>query len=58
VDIFTNKKRPQIKKFNLDDEVAAKYYDNSDQFTSNVKLSVADMSSKIEMTDVKNASTK
>ena len=51
VDIFTNKKRA-IKKFN-DDEVASKYYENNDQFSSNMKLSVTDMSSKIELTDVK-----
>ena len=51
VDIFTNKKRT-LKKFN-DDEVSSKYYDNNDQFSSNVKLSVTDMSSKIELTDIK-----
>lgn len=51
IDIFTNKKRA-LKKFN-DDEVAQKYYDDSNQFSSNNKLSATDAHSRIELTDVK-----
>ena len=51
IDIFTNKKRT-MKKFN-DDEVTQKYYDDSNQFSSNVKLSATDAHSRIELTDMK-----
>jgi len=41
-----------MKKFN-DDEVAQKYYDESNQFSSNAKLSATDANSRIELTNVK-----